>query len=441
LHEFQSLADRFQQLSFFHGDYSISTSLSVDLDDQVASDSIAAVGQDYATITALSTRQAFGALELVGTSDKMYVFMKEISSDGNAQTVDVVFPMHPVLLYTNPTLLKLLLDPLYENQESGHYPNEYSIHDLGSHFPNATGHPLGDDEQMPVEECGNMIIMTLAYAQRAKDTAYLSQHYAKLKQWVNYLIQDSLIPASQLSTDDFAGTLQNQTNLALKGIIGIQAMASIANLTGNTADGKNYSSIATNYITQWQQLAIAFNENPPHTTLNYGANQTHGLLYNLWCDRELGLNLVPQSVYDMQSNFYPTVANQFGVPLDTRHTYTKGDWEVFAAATCNTTTRDMFIHDLASWINVTPTNQALTDLYDTVSGDYPGITFVARPVMGGAFAILVSGNTNNQGYIGYNQTIGTTQPNLQPPELRRRRERNQRGASIMGGMHDTIRSP
>lgn len=50
-----------------------------------------------------------------------------------------------------------------------------------------------------------------------------------------------------------------------------------------------------------------------------------GLLYNLYADMELGLNLVPQSVYDMQSTFYPTVEIKYGVPLDTRHSYTKGE--------------------------------------------------------------------------------------------------------------------
>jgi hypothetical protein len=49
-----------------------------------------------------------------------------------------------------------------------------------------------------------------------------------------------------------------------------------------------------------------------------------GLLYNLYGDKVLNLGLVPQSVYDMQSAFYPTVNNKYGVPLDTRHTYTKG---------------------------------------------------------------------------------------------------------------------
>lgn len=187
---------------------------------------------------------------------------------------------------------------------------------------------------------------------------------------VEYLIDDSLIPANQLSTDDFAGTLANQTNLALKGIIGINAMAEIASLTGNTDDAQNYSAIAKSYISQWQALGIAQGNSMalPHTTLSYGADDTYGLLYNLWADQELELGLVPQSVYNMQSDFYPTVAEPFGVPLDTRHTYTKGDWEVMTAATCEAGTRDMFLSSLVNWINATPTNRALTDWYDTISG-------------------------------------------------------------------------
>jgi len=262
------------------------------------------------------------------------------------------------------------------------------MHDLGSNYPNATGHPNGKDEQMPLEECGNMLILTLAYAQRANDNSYLSQHYDMLKQWTSYLVAEALYPATQISTDDFAGPLANQTNLALKGMIGIEAMATIAKLTGNTADASNYSSIAHNDIAAWQDLGINKDANPPHATLNYGAPDSHGLLYNLYTDAELGLNLVPRSVYDMQSAFYPTVENTYGVPLDTRHGYTKGDWEVFVAAVSNDSTRDMFIKDLATWINNTPTNLPLTDLYETTSGDYPGNRFANRPVVGGTFALL-----------------------------------------------------
>lgn len=194
-------------MSFFHNDYAIAAGLATDFDNKVASDSGAAGGQEYTTMTTLATRQAFGALQLAGTPEEPLIFLKEISSNGNTQTVDVIFPAHPIFLYTNPTLLKLLLDPLFINQEAGKYPNQYSIHDLGAHFPNATGHPDGKDEPMPLEECGNMLIMTLAYAQRSGDTAYLNQHYKILNQWTQYLIAEALIPASQISTDDFAGPL------------------------------------------------------------------------------------------------------------------------------------------------------------------------------------------------------------------------------------------
>lgn len=100
-----------------------------------------------------------------------------------------------------------MLDPLFINQEAGHWPFAYSVHDLGNNYPNATGHDNGVDEMQPLEECGDMLIMTLAYALRADDTSYLTQHYDILKQWNNYLIEEALIPANQLSTDDFAGTL------------------------------------------------------------------------------------------------------------------------------------------------------------------------------------------------------------------------------------------
>lgn len=196
-----------EALSFFHHDFSEASVLATWFDDRVARDSIATAGQDYLTITSLSARQAFGATQLCGTKDKTYLFLKEISSDGNMNTVDVIFPAYPIFLYSNPALLRLVLDPLFENQEAGKYPNSYSMHDMGSSYPNATGHSDGGDERMPLEECGDMLIMTLAYSQKSGDTDYLKLHYNLLKKWTSYLVDDSLYPANQISTDDFAGSL------------------------------------------------------------------------------------------------------------------------------------------------------------------------------------------------------------------------------------------
>lgn len=123
-------------------------SLSEATDNQFAGDSIAAGGQDYSTITSLSARQAFAAVQLCGTDAKPYLFLKEISSDGNIQTVDVLYPAMPIFLYSNPTLVKYLLDPLFENQEAGQFPQTYAMHDLGANYPRAIGHPSGDGGEL-----------------------------------------------------------------------------------------------------------------------------------------------------------------------------------------------------------------------------------------------------------------------------------------------------
>lgn len=107
------------QVSYFYNDFAAGSSLAMKFDNQVASDSVAAGGQDYLSLTSLAARQAFGAIEYTNTPTTPYVFMKEISSDGNVNTVDVIFPFHPIALYTNANILKWLLDPLFINQEAG----------------------------------------------------------------------------------------------------------------------------------------------------------------------------------------------------------------------------------------------------------------------------------------------------------------------------------
>lgn len=233
--------------------------------------------------------------------------------------------------------------------------------------------------------------IVLKYAQTAGDNNYLKQHYTILKQWVEYLVEDSLYPSEQLSTDDFAGHLANQTNLALKGIIGIAAFAEISKLVGESGDADNYTSIAKDYIGKWEGLGINSAASPAHSTLNYNNASTHGLLYNLYNDKLVGTKLVPQRVYDDQSAFYPTVANEYGVDLDTRNQYwTKGDWEIFCAAIAGDDTRDMFISKYANWVSETPSSNPFSDLYLTSTGEQvPGINFRARPVIGGMFALLV----------------------------------------------------
>ncbi|KAJ7836329.1 hypothetical protein B0H14DRAFT_3460711 [Mycena olivaceomarginata] len=382
-----------QVISFFLNDYSNALASANALDKKVETDA-AKISPDYAGIVALSIRQSLAANELTisknahggwNTSDVLY-FMKEISSDGNTNTVDVIFPASPIFLYLNPKLGEYLLEPLYRYQTTGLYPNKWSIHDAGAHYPKADGHNDGTDEAMPVEESGNMLIMALGFARAANDLTQIRRYQGLLDQWTQYLIEDSLIPTFQLSTDDFAGQLANQTNLAIKGIIGIRAMAEISKLLGDNAKYTNYSSIAADYVTKWTTLSAS--KTGPHLTLDYNDDASWGLAYNLFSDVHLGLNLFPKSLYDQQTAWYKTVVNKFGVPLDTRHTYTKTDWEVWTAGiVTDQGLRDTFISSLKAYLSNGLNNQAFPDLYDTITGVALG--FRARPVVGGHLALLL----------------------------------------------------
>jgi hypothetical protein len=100
-------------------------------------------------------------------------------------------------------------------------------------------------------------------------------------------------------------------------------MSRIANLTSHPTVATNYSNIAHAYISQWESYAFA--NNAAHASLSYGDEASWGLLYNLFMDRELGLEVVPQRVYDKQDAWYEMQFGRWGVPLDTRHGYTKSE--------------------------------------------------------------------------------------------------------------------
>ncbi|EPQ55448.1 DUF1793-domain-containing protein [Gloeophyllum trabeum ATCC 11539] len=365
------------------------------------------VSSNYADIVALSVRQAMATVELTiskgsdgswNTSDSM-MFLKEISSSGLASTTDVIFASWPLWLYANPALGKYLLRPLLAYQASGMYPNQWSAHDLGT-YPKALGHNDGKDLAMPVEECGNMLIMALSYTLATSDHSLITTYYTLLDQWTQYLVTNSLMPANQLSTDAFAGSLANQTNLAIKGIVGIKAMSVIANMTGDAGRAADYSSVASGYAEQFSKLAMA--STGGHLTLNYGDDRSWGLAYNLYADVLLGTQVFPKLLYQMQDCWYGTVASTYGVPLDTRHTYTESDWEIWMAALATSTqTRDLFIesvHNYATY-NVGNNSEPLGDWYDAISG--VAQAFRARPQVGAHLALLlINATTTNAGSQG-----------------------------------------
>ncbi|KAJ5723387.1 hypothetical protein N7488_001422 [Penicillium malachiteum] len=443
-------------LSFHYHDHAAAGSLAANYSEQVAEDAYLSGADDYVEIVALSARQVMGATTFSGTPDNPILFLKEISSNGNFQTIDVIFPAFPFFLYTNPRWLAYLLEPLIEHMLSGQYPNSYAMHDLGAHFPNATGHPDGRDEYMPVEECGNILIMGLAIAnslqyEEASEAAsmwstqgytpsgyttedsgifplldlqvlsgiahqdgkwgggsegkklaekWVKRSYSLWKQWTGYLVEFSLEPANQLSTDDFAGWLALQTNLALKGIVGINAMSKLAELTGHDSDASHFKSISDEYIAKWEEFGMS--RDGTHAKVAYDWYGSWTTIYNLYADAQLCFHLdgtddlsskspgfVPRHIYQKQSLWYHYVRQKYGLPLDSRHLYTKTDWEFFSMAVASKPVRSEILESVARWVNETVTNRPFTDLHQTEGdGNFPGPTFFARPVIGGHFAFL-----------------------------------------------------
>ncbi|EPT03715.1 hypothetical protein FOMPIDRAFT_1022289 [Fomitopsis schrenkii] len=387
-------------ITAFAKDYDNALSRADALDSQISQDA-SAISRNYSEIVALSVRQTLGALEFTytpGNASDVMAFVKEISSSESVSTTDVIYPAWPLFLYTDASIGKALLLPLLEYQASGQYPNKWAAHDLGSAYPSAPGYPKGNDTRMPVEESGNMLIMTLSYTQKTQDLSLVKTYYNLLDQWAQYLVSNTLEPANQLSSDAFAGSLTNQTDLALKGIIGIKAMAEIAKLVGNSSASSNYASTASSYIEKWQTMATT--PDGRHLMLQYGNSSSWGISYNLYADQLLGTNLVPRSVYDMQTQWYTSVLNSYGVPLDTRNTYVLSNWEAWAAATMTTTTaQTQIINDLHKYLASGFSSYPLSDWYDTATGK---VTcngkncqpFRARPTVGGHLALLITAATN-----------------------------------------------
>jgi Domain of unknown function (DUF5127)/Domain of unknown function (DUF4965)/Domain of unknown function (DUF1793)/Domain of unknown function (DUF4964) len=379
--------------AFFLADLPAARQRASTLDARITRDAQAAGGTSYAGLCALALRQAYGGTELVtGPDGTPWAFLKEISSDGNVSTVDVLFPASPAWIYLDPGYLARLLEPVLAYAASSGWGQDYAPHDLGPAYPVASGENGGAGEEMPVEETGNMLIMTAAYLRQvpaATAQAFAGKYYATLQQWADYLVASLPDPGYQNQTDDFAGSIAHSVNLALKGIIAVAAMSQIATMAGHAADAASYQADAQQFIGYWRTHAQ--DPSAPHLDLTYngadGGDGTWGTIYNGFADRLLGTGLIPAAVLAEQAAWYAGVSNQFGLPLQVPHSYAKSDWAMLTAALLSDyPIRQQLIEQVFSYADTTPSRVPFSDLYDTITGDQ--VAFQARPVQGGIFALL-----------------------------------------------------
>jgi hypothetical protein len=379
----QMLADAEQQ-------YAALVSRAEKFDRDLTADLTSAGGPAYAQLAILAYRQTLAAHELAADVDGTpMLFPKENFSNGCISTVDVIYPSAPFFLFLNPALVEAQLKPVMEYAALPRWKWPFAPHDLGT-YPLADGQVYGggevsEDNQMPVEESGNLLILADALGHELNNWDFVRQYWPQFTQWAEYLRDKGLDPANQLSTDDFAGHLAHNANLSIKAIEALAAYSQMADALGNKNVAAEYANLAAEMANKWQEMAI----DGDHYKLAFDSPGTWSQKYNLVWDQILELHLFPPQVRQTEIAFYLRHLNRFGLPLDNRRDYTKLDWELWTATLAGGPqpgTPDAFatlLEPISRWINEGPSRVPLTDWYDTKTGAQSG--FQARSVVGGVF--------------------------------------------------------
>ncbi len=358
-------------------------------DLELMADLTQAGGEKYAKLCALAYRHCFAAGKFVADDHGQPIsFCKENHSNGCIGTSDVFYPMAPQFLLFGPSLAKSFLVPFMNYAASERWKFPFAPHDLGT-YPKANGQVYGDGErgvnnQMPVEESGNVLLLFGAVAQMEGNANFAGLYWPTLEKWAGYLKEKGFDPENQLCTDDFAGHLAHNVNLSAKAICGLGAFAKLCDLRGDKAKSDEYFKLAREFAAKWAKEA----DDGEKFRLAFDRPGTWSQKYNLMWDRILGLNLFPDAVLRKEMDYYRKHQNKYGLPLDNRRDYTKLDWITWTATlTRNRADFEALIDPIFTYMNETPDRAPLSDWYETKTARKVG--FTARPVVGGVFAQML----------------------------------------------------
>jgi len=378
-------------------------------------------GESYSLICSLAYRQTIAAHKLIEDENGKLIFLsKECFSNGCIGTVDVSYPSVPLYLLYQSELVAGMLRPVFRFSKLPVWPYDFAPHDVGR-YPYATGqvysllpmkgtfqrahgarlheravypayytYPGGNEvydkkSQMPIEECGNMLIMPAAYSLYSGKTELAAENMGLLKKWCKYLIKHGADPGDQLCTDDFAGHLAHNINLAGKAVMGIAAYSIILGLLGEKAEAARYLETAREMAAGIERRAEAAD----HTILVFGDNTGWSLKYNMIWDKVFGTKLFSGEFFKKEINWYIRKKNKYGTPLDTRADYTKSDWVAWAAAMTDDPEEAKEMMDpVALFLKETPDRVPFSDFYDTKTAIHRKMQ--NRTVQGGLYMPILA---------------------------------------------------
>ncbi len=366
-------------------------------------------GEDYKLLCNTSYRQSICAHKLITDDNGDLIFLsKENDSNGCIGTVDVSYPSIPLFLLFNTEYVKGMLRPIYSFCNMPVWDYDFAPHDVGR-YPYAWGQVYGLNSkkgafngdngfvyppfyqypdkcnyydfnmQMPLEECGNMLIMTAVVCRLDNSADFAIPHMKVLQQWTEYLLKYGKDPEEQLCTDDFAGHLSHNVNLSAKAIMGVESFALLQKQLGNIVMYEEYHKKAQDMAIDWVERASTID----HTSLVFTDKESWSLKYNLIWDVFFESNLFPKEIFKTEIDYYIKKTNKYGVPLDSRKEYTKSDWILWCASMAENDKMKELIKPVARYLKETESRVPFSDWYETVSGNY--IHFIGRSVQGGIF--------------------------------------------------------